>query len=143
MADNGIDSLTTAAILTAMGGGTAVTFTGPFKCLFLSSVRTADNGTDTEWASANSYVNGTGAAVAWVAATAGAPSTATNSATATTITNAPAQTWAGCKVVDSSGTPKTTWWAALTSAGSRAPKTVNSGDTVTVPGTSGWSVSLA
>lgn len=128
MATSGIDSTTTAAILTAMHGGTAVTFAAPIKLLFLSSIRTVDTGTDVEWvAGGSSYVPGTGATVTYSAAAAGAPSTQAN-ATAATITNAPSANWAGCIEVDSSGTPKKLFWAALAS-----PKTVNLGDTVTVP----------
>lgn len=134
---SGIDSTTTAAILTAVNGGTAFTITGPLKVLFLSAVRGTDTGSDTEWTTSGGYTLGTGfSGLTFAAATPGAPSTQ-NSNVAATITNAPAQTWAGCKIVDSSGTPKTTFYAALASN-----KTINSGDTVTVPSGS-WQTSLA
>jgi hypothetical protein len=124
----GIDSATSALILAAINGGTPVTFTGPIKCLFNSVQRTTDTGADTEWTSSGGYVAGTGfSGVTFAAAAAGAPSTQASNV-AISITNAPAQTWAGCTLVDTSGTPKKTFWAALASS-----KTVNSGDTVTVP----------
>jgi hypothetical protein len=129
MATSGIDSGTAALILAAMNGGTAVTFATPLKCLFLSAVRTVDNGTDTEWATASGYTAGTGfSGLTFAAATQSGTGAAQASSNAATITNAPAQTWAGCRIVDSSATPKPTFWAALA-----ANKTVNAGDTVTVP----------
>jgi hypothetical protein len=128
MATSGIDSTTTAAILTAMHGGTAVTFATPIKLLFLSAVRSSDTGSDTEWSTSGGYTAGTGySGLTFAAASAGAPSTQASNVAAT-ITNAPAVTWAGCVEVDSSGTPKKLFWAALASS-----KTVNAGDTVTVP----------
>lgn len=129
MATSGIDSNTASAILTAMNGGSAVTFTTPLKVLFLSAVRTADNGTDTEWSTSGGYTAGTGfSGLTFAAASTGSTGATQSSNVAATITNAPAQTWAGNKIKDSSGTPKETFWAALASS-----KTVNSGDTVTVP----------
>lgn len=125
---SGLDSTTAAAILTEINGGTAFTITGPLKVLFLSAVRASATGTDTEWSTGGGYTAGTGfSGVTFGAATAGAPSTQ-NSNVAVTITNAPAGTWAGNKIVDSSGTPKTTFWGTLS-----ANKTINSGDTVTIP----------
>lgn len=126
---SGLDSATSALILAAINGGTAFTITGPLKCLFLSAVRATATGTDTEWASAGSYVAGTGfSGVTFAAATAGAPSTQ-NSNVAATITNCPAQTWAGNRIVDSSATPKVTFWGTITGGN----KTVNAGDTCTIP----------
>lgn len=126
---SGLDSGTSALVLAAMNGGAGVTFATPIKCLFLSAVRATATGTDTEWASSGGYVAGTGfSGVTFAAATAGAPSTQ-NSSIAATITNCPAQTWAGNKLVDSSGTPKTTFWGTITGGN----KTVNAGDTCTVP----------
>lgn len=124
---SGIDSTTSAALLTAMHGGTAITFTAPIKLLFLSAVRASDTGSDTEWTTSGGYTAGTGATVTYAAAAAGAPSTQASNAAAT-ITNAPAQTWAGCVEVDSSGTPKKLFYATLTGGN----KTVNAGDTCTV-----------
>lgn len=126
---SGIDSVTTAAILTAMHGGTAITFATPLKLLFLSAVRSADNTTDTEWTTAAGYTNGTGfSGLTFAASSAGAPSSQSSNVAAT-ITNAPAQTWAGCVEVDSSGTPKKEFYGTLTGGN----KVVNLGDTVTVP----------
>lgn len=126
---SGLDSATSALILAAINGGTAFTITGPIKCLFLSAVRATATGTDTEWTTASGYTAGTGfSGVTFAAATAGAPSTQ-NSSVAATITNCPAQTWAGNRLVDSAGTPKTTFWGTITGGN----KTVNAGDTCTVP----------
>ncbi|HEY2086465.1 MAG TPA: hypothetical protein VGH54_10640 [Mycobacterium sp.] len=116
--------------LVAKYGGTAYAVTGPIKVLFLSVVRTANNGTDTEWSTAAGYTAGTG----FSGLTMGAPTNnATGAVTASTnaaqITNAPAGTWAGCKAVDSTGTPKELSYASVT-GGSKA---VNLGDTVVVP----------
>lgn len=126
---SGLDSATSALILAAVNGGTAVTFATPIKCLFLSAVRATATGTDTEWTTSGGYVAGTGfSGVTFAAAAAGAPSTQ-NSSIAATITNCPAQTWAGNRLVDSSGTPKVTFWGTITGGN----KTVNAGDTCTVP----------
>jgi hypothetical protein len=126
---SGLDSGTSALVLAAINGGTAFTITGPLKCLFLSAVRATATGTDTEWATGGGYTLGTGfSGVTFAAVTAGAPSTQ-NSNIAVTITNCPAQTWAGNKIVDSAGTPKTTFWGTITGGN----KTVNAGDTCTVP----------
>lgn len=125
---SGLDSARSAAILTQLNGGAVDTITAPIKCLFLSAVRATATGTDTEWTTASGYTAGTGAAVTFAAAVAGAPSTQ-NSNSAATITNAPAQTWAGNKTVDSAATPKQIWWGTLTGGN----KTVNAGDTCTVP----------
>lgn len=127
MATSGIDATTAAAMLTAMHGGTAITFAAPIKLLFLSAVRAADNAADTEWSSSGGYVQGTGATVTFAAASTGATAQQVSNSAAT-ITNAPAVTWAGCREVDSSTTPKVLFWAALASS-----KTINAGDTVTVP----------
>lgn len=126
---SGIDSTTTSAILAAMHGGTAVTFATPIKLLFLSAVRASDSGADTEWTTSGGYTAGTGfSGLTFAAASAGAPSTQASNVAAT-ITNAPAQTWAGCVEVDSSATPKKLFYGTLTGGN----KTINSGDTVTVP----------
>lgn len=130
---SGIDSTTSAALLTALlpnatTGTSTYTVTAPLKCLFLSAVRSTDTGTDTEWSTSGGYTAGTGfSGLTFATGAAGAPSSSVSNVAAT-ITNAPSGTWAGCKIVTSDGTPKTLFWAALTSS-----KTVNSGDTVTVP----------
>jgi hypothetical protein len=124
-----MDSTTTAAILTAEHGGTAITFTTPIKLLFLSAVRSTDTGSDTEWSTSGGYTAGTGfSGLTFAASVAGAPSSQASNIAAT-ITNAPAGTWAGCIEVDSSGTPKKLHYGTLTGGN----KTVNSGDTCTVP----------
>lgn len=132
MATSGIDVTTGALVLAAMNGGTAVTFTGPLKVLWLSAVRTADNapGSDTEWVAGGGYAVGTGfSGLTFAAATTGAAGASQVSSNAATLSNILNNTsWAGNKIVDSSGTPKTTFWATL-----GTPKTINSGDTVTIP----------
>ena len=117
--------------LDAKYGGTAYAVTSPFKCLFLSAVRSANNGTDTEWGTSGGYTAGTGAAIAYGsnAATTSTTGASVASSTSAQITNAPAQTWAGCKVVDSSGTPKELNYGSVTGGS----KTINAGDTVVVP----------
>lgn len=133
MADSGLDSLLTARLLTQVNGGAAATLTTPLIVQWLSAVRTADNGADTV-VSGVSFSGET-----FAAATAGAPSTQ-NSNVAASVSNVPAAfTWAGNRIIDSTaGTatpagPYTTWWAALVSAGARITKSVNAGDTVTIP----------
>lgn len=132
MATSGIDASTGALILAAMNGGTALAITAPLKVLFLSTVRTADNNTgpaDVEVSTGSGYTAGTGfSGLTFAAATTSAAGAAQASSNAASISNMPACTWAGNRIVDSSGTPKTTFWAALTT-----PKTVNLGDTVTIP----------
>lgn len=130
---SGIDSVTGNAILTAAHGGAAITFTAPIKHLFLTSVRANDDSTDVEWSTGGGYVAGTG----FSGLTFSAASTVSHVPTqvsniASTITNAPVGTWAGCIEVDSSGTPKKLWYGTLTGGN----KTVNAGDTTTVPSTS-------
>lgn len=126
---SGLDATTAAAILAEINGGAAFAVTAPLKCLFLSTVRATATGADSEWATAGGYTAGTGfSGVTFAAATAGAPATQ-NSNVAVTITNAPAATWAGNRIQDSSGTPKVTFWGTLTGGN----KTVNAGDTVTIP----------
>lgn len=116
-------------LLANANAGTATGITSPFKCLFLSAIRTANNGTDTEWATAAGYTAGTGAAITFAAATTDTTGAHQSSNVAVTITNAPAQTWAGNIIKDSSATPKETWYAPLTGGS----KTVNLGDTCTIP----------
>lgn len=122
---NGVAQLALAAI----NGGTALSITGPLKVLFLSAIRTVNNGTDTEWSTSGGYTAGTGfSGLTFAASTQDTTGSHQASNVAATITNAPAQTWAGCIVKDSTGTPKELWYAPVSPS-----KTVNSGDTVTVP----------
>lgn len=128
MATSGFDSTTAGLVIAAINGGTAFTVTGPFKCLFNSTQRTTDSGADTEWTTASGYTAGTGfSGLTFAAATTDGTGGHQASNVAATITNAPAQTWTGNTVKDSS-TPKATWWSTL-----GTPKTVNLGDTCTIP----------
>lgn len=126
---SGLDDVTSQSLLALLNQGTAFTITTPLKCLFLSAVRATATGTDTEWGTSGGYTAGTGfSGVTFAAAAAGAPSTQVSNI-AVTISNSPAQTWAGNRLVDSSGTPKETFWGTLTGGN----KTVNAGDTCTIP----------
>lgn len=130
---SGIADVTGNAILTAAHGGTAITFATPIKLLFLTTVRTFDDTTDTEWSTAAGYVAGTGfSGVTYSASATVAHIPTQASSNAAQITNSPAGTWAGCVEADSSGTIKKLWYGALTGGS----KTVNLGDTCTVPSTS-------
>ncbi len=130
-------------ILAWLAGGTAPTLTFPLKVVFLSTVRTSNNtasGTapgDVEWASGGNYVQSGGGTTGGVSGTF-FPTTATNNANGATIVsnaavtrdNAPAQQWAGNRLQDSSATNnKELWYAPLTGG----TKTVNAGDTCTIP----------
>lgn len=131
---SGITATEASALLSALCPNAATgTFTysvvAPLKVLFLSAIRTANNGSDTEWSTSGGYTAGTG----FSGLTFAAPSTGASGATAVsnvaaTITNAPAGTWAGCRVRDSTGTPKEIWYSPVSPS-----KTINAGDTVTVP----------
>lgn len=115
--------------LAALNGGTALSVTTPLKMLFLSAIRTANNGTDTEWTTSGGYTAGTGfSGMTYAATTQDATGSHQASNIAATITNAPAQTWAGIIIKDSAGTPKEGWYSPVSPS-----KTVNAGDTVTVP----------
>lgn len=122
---NGIAQLA----LAALNGGTALSVTAPLKVLFLTTVRTVNNGTDAEWSTGGSYVNGTGfSGLTFAAATTDTTGAHQLSNVAAQITNAPAGSWAGCIVKDSAGTPKEFWYAPVSPT-----KTINLGDTVAVP----------
>jgi hypothetical protein len=110
MATNGIDSATSALVMAAMNGGTALAITTPLRCLFHSAMRTTDTGTDTEITTGSGYVQKAGSlfsgtALSFAAASAGNPSTQ-NSNVAATVTNMPASTWAGNTITDSKSTPR-------------------------------------
>jgi hypothetical protein len=125
-------------------GGTAPALVTPFKVAFLSQVRTANNTTsgsgagDLEWATGTGYTQTAGGATGGVAAPSFAAPTALGpsgsaqviSSTAVTLNSAPANLqWAGNRIQDgTAGTNKELWYAALAT-----PKTVNTGDTCTIP----------
>lgn len=128
---SGLSSGTNGAaqlLIVNANAGTATGITSPFKCLFLSVVRTANNGTDTEWSTSGGYTAGTGGAITFAAVTADATGAHQASNVAVTITNAPAVNWAGNIIKDSSATPKETWYAPLTGG----TKAINAGDTCTI-----------
>lgn len=127
---SGLDATTAVAVLDHINRGvaTGITFTTNHKCLFLSAVRTANNGTDTEW-TGGSYVAGTGQPITFAAAAASATLGATASSNvAVTQTGCPATNWAGNRIADTSATAKTLWYAPLTGG----TKAVNAGDTCTI-----------
>lgn len=127
---NGVAQLALAAI----NNGTALAITSPLRVGFLSAVRTANNGTDTEWTTSGGYTalgsSSTGGVSGLTFAAATTDTTGAHQASnvAITVSNAPAQTWAGNVVHDSAATNKETWYAPLTGGS----KTINSGDTVTI-----------
>lgn len=127
---NGIAQLA----LAALNGGTALAITTPLRVGYLTTPRTVNNGTDTEWATAAGYIAlGTGSTGGASGLTFAAATTDTTGAhqlsnVASTVTNAPAGTWGGCIVRDSTATNKELWYAPVSPT-----KTVNAGDTVSVP----------
>ena len=126
---------TAAAVLTWLANGTTTALTAPYKVVFLSAVRTANNGTDTEWTTSGGYTaSGSGATGGVVAPTFAAATSNTSGATivsssAVTLNSAPAQTWAGNRIQDTTATNRELWYAPLTGGN----KTVNAGDTCTIP----------
>jgi hypothetical protein len=101
----------------------ATTYTLPFKIIFLSTLSTATT-QGTPW-SGGSYAPVSLAGLATTAASVQSKA----STSAITETNSPATTWADNEIVDSTGTPKR---VALKGTPSLA-KTINSGDTATIP----------
>ena len=98
--------------------------TGPMHVRYLTAIGTATaNGT--ELATSAGYTYGVGAPTVTFAVAA-ASSKASNSAI--TTTNMPACTLTSAEVWDSAGVPARKWWGALT-----LPKTMNLGDTFTIP----------
>lgn len=117
MATSGIDSTFTAALLkhthlqattAAIQAATNVVLVGPLKLLFLSAVRTADNGSDTEISTGSGYTQGTGFSGLTFAAPAAGATSSVSSNVAATITNMPASTWAGNRIVDTAARTLTT-----------------------------------
>lgn len=130
---NGIAQLLIAAANGAAFTTLTLTASG-FKVGFLSAVRTANNGTDTEWSTSGGYTAlGTSATggvspLTFAAATTDATGAHQASNVAISVSNAPAQTWAGNIVRDAAATNKETWYAPLTGGS----KTINAGDTCTI-----------
>jgi hypothetical protein len=123
VATTGIDSGGAALVLAAMNGGTALSVATPMRLLFLSAVRTADNGTDTEIATSAGYVQGAGSlyggvGLAFAAATQDATGAHQASNVAASVVNMPASTWAGNVITDSKATPRTTGATGNTTSGS-------------------------
>jgi hypothetical protein len=128
---NGVAQLSIAHL----NGGTALSLTTPLKIAFLSAVRTANNGSDTEWTAGGSYVVTAGGTTGGIAMPTMAAASATTtgasqaSSAAATQTNCPANTWAGNRVQDSTAvTNKNIWYAPLTGGS----KTINAGDSCTI-----------
>ena len=104
----------------------STTYTLPMRIKFLSTLST-DAAAGTEWSTGGGYTAG-GVSLAGLFATPAASKSKANT-TAVTVTNAPAGTWADNEIHDSSGTPKRVVFKGTPSLS----KTVNSGDTVTIP----------
>lgn len=102
------------------------TYTLPLKCRFQSTLSTATS-QGTEFTASGGYTAG-GVSLSGLFSTAAA-SAAKASTGAVTVSNAPAGTWAGIEITDSNATPKRMNFGPTTSLA----KTVNAGDTVTVP----------
>lgn len=136
---------------------TALTVTQPYKVTFMTAVRTNNDNvggtTDSEWSTGGGYTASGGGATGGVAmaqgavvstaatATGGSTHTATdfNNAAAISVTNAPAGTWAGNLIKDTTAvTNKNLWFGTLTGGS----KTINSGDTTTLPQTTGMVFTL-
>ncbi len=134
-------------VLAWLAGGAAPTITTPLKVVFLSVVRQNNDNTstpDVEWpSSAGAYQQSGGGTTGGVlgSPTAFFPTTATSTTSGATIVNSAAvvsttaptgianNLWAGNRIQDSTtGTNKQLWYAILASA-----KTVNAGDTCTIP----------
>lgn len=133
---SGIPSATAMLMLNHInqGAATGIAFdaTNKHRCQFLSAVRTANDGTDTQW-TGGSYVATAGVTNGQPITFANAASSSTLGATsssnvAVTQTGAPAINWAGNKVMDTSATPKELWYAPLTGG----TKAINAGDTCTI-----------
>lgn len=136
---------------------TALTVTQPYKVAFMTAVRTNNDNvggtTDSEWTTGGSYTATAGGSTGGVAyaatavvstaatATGGSTHTATdfNNAAAITQTNCPAGTWAGNLIKDTTAvTNKNIWFGTLTGGN----KTINTGDTCTLPQTTGMIFTL-
>lgn len=102
------------------------TYTLPLRARFLSTVSVAGT-PGTEWSTSGGYTAGGVALNGLLTAAASAKAKANTGAV--TVTNAPAQTWADNDVQDSTGTPKKMIFKGTPSLA----KTVNSGDTCTIP----------
>jgi hypothetical protein len=125
-------------VLDALTRGTVaapLTVAVPLRVLFMSVIRTTNTGTDTEFPASAGYTQGTGfnSAITWNAITTSGTvgATVTNS-TAIVINTAPSTAWQGNLIRDASATPKELWYAPLTGG----QKTVNAGDTCTIPSAS-------
>lgn len=103
----------------------STTYTMPFKIRFLSTLSVAGT-PGTEWLG-GSYPAG-GISLAGLL-TAAASAAAKANTSAVTTTNSPATTWADNDVRDATGTPKNVVFKGTPSLA----KTVNSGDTATIP----------
>lgn len=104
----------------------STTYTLPEKVRFQTTLSTP-TAQGSEFTASGGYSAG-GVSLAGLATTAAAAS-AKASTGAVTVSNAPAGTWAGIEITDSTGTPKRMTFGPATTLG----KTVNAGDTVTIP----------
>jgi len=108
----------------------STTYTLPLKCRFQSTLSTA-GAQGTEFPATGGYTAG-GVSLAGLFTAAASAASKSNTG-AVTVSNAPAGTWAGIEITDSTGTPKRMNFGPGTTLG----KTVNSGDTVTLPSSTG------
>lgn len=104
----------------------ATTYTLPLKCKFMSTLSTAGSA-GTDWSTSGGYTAG-GVSLSGLFTTAASAASKSNTG-AVTVSNAPAGTWAGNEITDSNGTPKRMNFGPAVSLA----KTVNAGDTCTIP----------
>ena len=104
----------------------STTYTLPLRLKFLSTLSVAAT-SGTEWGTSGGYTAG-GVSLSGAFGTAAASQSKSNTA-AISVTNAPAQTWADNEIQDSTGTPKRMVFKGTPSLA----KTVNAGDTCTIP----------
>ncbi len=136
---------------------TALSLTQPYKCCWMSAVRTNNDNvggtTDAEWVTAGGYTQSGSGSTGGVAFPVNACTTATadggtthlahavNAGAGGAITTTNVQTnttWAGNLIKDTTATNKNIWFGTL-SGGS---KTINAGDTCTLPASTGISFTL-
>lgn len=132
--------------LTGKAAAPALTLGSGLKIAWLSAVRANNNGSDTEWTTGGGYTQTGASATGGVllppasmnAAAAGTTGATATNGTAVTLTNAPALSWAGNRIQDNTATNKNLWYAPITGGA----KSINAGDTCTLPQTTGLAFSL-
>lgn len=131
MSTTGMDEAMADAVVTALlpTTGTATigtkTITAPVLCQFDSVITTSGTSASTQWVGGSYPTDGVSVGTNWAGASGGSRA----SSAAVTVTGAPATEWAGNELWDSSATKSRTFYGAITGGS----KTVNIGDTATIP----------